>query len=171
MKYLPFSNFTKRNLFTRQCIGQAITELLKSGDFEHITVSDIVKKALTLKEKIDILPLETIFYDILNEYNYEEKVLLTTNIMEKEKRISFVEIKVDKICSEFSSNIAFIILCTVPIAKNSDISSLRVFSYIFLSFRYFRIIHFICCSHFSKNSGSPFLFNNIRITNCLRLIY
>ena len=45
MKYLPFSNFTKRNLFTRQCIGQAITELLKSGDFEHITVSDIVKKA------------------------------------------------------------------------------------------------------------------------------
>ena len=44
MKYLPFSNFTKRNLFTRQCIGQAITELLKSGDFEHITVSDIVKK-------------------------------------------------------------------------------------------------------------------------------
>lgn len=45
MKYLPFSNFTERNRFTRQCIGEAIVSLLKSKDFEHITISDIVKKA------------------------------------------------------------------------------------------------------------------------------
>lgn len=45
MKYLPFSNFTKRNRFTRQCIGEAIATLLKSNAFERITISDIVKKA------------------------------------------------------------------------------------------------------------------------------
>lgn len=64
-----------------------IFDTFKDNSFRS---SDIVKKALTLKDKIDILPLETIFYDILNEYNYEEKVLLTTNIMEKEKRIEYL---------------------------------------------------------------------------------
>lgn len=45
MKYIPFYNFTQRNRFTRQCIGEAIISLVKTKDFEHITISDIVKKA------------------------------------------------------------------------------------------------------------------------------
>ena len=37
--------FTRRNRFTRQCIGEAILFLTHQKGFEAVTVSDIVKKA------------------------------------------------------------------------------------------------------------------------------
>lgn len=45
MKKLTNKKFTKRNRFTRQCIGESILTLAHQKDFESITVSDIVKKA------------------------------------------------------------------------------------------------------------------------------
>ena len=38
-------NFTERNRFTRQCIGESVISLMQTKDFQDITVSDIVKKA------------------------------------------------------------------------------------------------------------------------------
>ena len=45
MKSILGKNFTKRNRFTRQCIGESIITLMQSKVFEEITISDIVKKA------------------------------------------------------------------------------------------------------------------------------
>lgn len=45
MKLLPKKIFTKRNRFTRQCIGEAILMLTRQKGFESVTISDIVKKA------------------------------------------------------------------------------------------------------------------------------
>lgn len=45
MKSILGKNFTKRNRFTRQCIGESIIALMGSKAFEDITISDIVKKA------------------------------------------------------------------------------------------------------------------------------
>lgn len=38
-------NFTPRNRFTRQCIGESVIALMQTKDFQDITISDIVKKA------------------------------------------------------------------------------------------------------------------------------
>jgi AcrR family transcriptional regulator len=38
------STYSNRSRFTRQCIGEALIELLKTNNIEAITVSDIVKK-------------------------------------------------------------------------------------------------------------------------------
>lgn len=45
MKHILGKNFTKRNRFTRQCIGESVIALMQNKDFKEITVSDIVKKA------------------------------------------------------------------------------------------------------------------------------
>lgn len=45
MKLLTKNMFTKRNRFTRQCIGEAILMLTQQKGFESVTISDIVKKA------------------------------------------------------------------------------------------------------------------------------
>lgn len=45
VKNLIGKNFTKRNRFTRQCIGESVIALMQTKNFEEITVSDIVKKA------------------------------------------------------------------------------------------------------------------------------
>ena len=45
MKSILGKNFTKRNRFTRQCIGESIIALMQNKLFEDITISDIVKKA------------------------------------------------------------------------------------------------------------------------------
>ena len=45
MKSILGKNFTKRNRFTRQCIGESIIALMGNKAFEDITISDIVKKA------------------------------------------------------------------------------------------------------------------------------
>lgn len=45
MKHILGSNFTKRNRFTRQCIGEAMIALMQDRAYEEITVSDIVKRA------------------------------------------------------------------------------------------------------------------------------
>lgn len=44
MKSILGKNFTKRNRFTRQCIGESIIALMQNKLFEDITISDIVKK-------------------------------------------------------------------------------------------------------------------------------
>lgn len=45
MKHILGKNFTKRNRFTRQCIGEAMIALMQDKNYEEITVSDIVKRA------------------------------------------------------------------------------------------------------------------------------
>lgn len=45
MKNIFEKNFTKRNRFTRQCIGESVIALMQTKDFQDITISDIVKKA------------------------------------------------------------------------------------------------------------------------------
>lgn len=45
MKHILGKNFTKRNRFTRQCIGESVIALMKVKDYQDITISDIVKKA------------------------------------------------------------------------------------------------------------------------------
>ena len=45
MRKLINKKFTKRNRFTRQCIGEAILSLTHRKGFESITISDNVKKA------------------------------------------------------------------------------------------------------------------------------
>ena len=41
----PRYPYTKRNKFTRMCIGEAITLLMKDKDFDHISISDITKRS------------------------------------------------------------------------------------------------------------------------------
>lgn len=45
MKHILGKNFTKRNRFTRQCIGESMIALMQNKAYEEITISDIVKKA------------------------------------------------------------------------------------------------------------------------------
>ena len=61
--------FTKRNRFTRQCIGEAILFLIHQKGFEAITISDIVKKA-----GVSRITFYHYFHDkndALNNYLYE----------------------------------------------------------------------------------------------------
>lgn len=45
MKTQELKKYTKRSLFTRQCIGDALISLMKEQSFEEITTSDICKRA------------------------------------------------------------------------------------------------------------------------------
>ncbi len=49
MKFLPeiqtIQNRTKRNRFTRMCIGEAIIDLMKTTEYEKVKISDIAKRS------------------------------------------------------------------------------------------------------------------------------
>ncbi len=45
MSYNPDSNKTKRNRFTRMCIGEALISLMEQKEYESIKISDIVERA------------------------------------------------------------------------------------------------------------------------------
>lgn len=45
MQKFSISNFTKRNKFTRMCIGEAIVTLMKEKSFDKIKILDITRKA------------------------------------------------------------------------------------------------------------------------------
>lgn len=45
MQKFSISNFTKRNKFTRMCIGEATVNLMKEKTFDKIKILDIVRKA------------------------------------------------------------------------------------------------------------------------------
>ncbi|MCI8956166.1 MAG: TetR/AcrR family transcriptional regulator [Eubacterium sp.] len=45
MQKFSISNFTKRNKFTRMCIGEAVIALMKEKIFDKITILDITRKA------------------------------------------------------------------------------------------------------------------------------
>lgn len=53
--------------------------------------TDIVKKALELKEEIEYLPLRDIFRMVLLKYNYYEMMLTTTDIVRCEKCIEYLD--------------------------------------------------------------------------------
>lgn len=61
--------FTKRSLFTRQCIGDALLTLMEEIPYEQISISDICKKA-----GISRMTFYHYFYtkaDAVNDYIYE----------------------------------------------------------------------------------------------------
>ena len=63
------SNYTKRSLFTRQCIGDALLALMEEMPYEQISISDICKKA-----GISRMTFYHYFYtktDAVNDYIYE----------------------------------------------------------------------------------------------------
>lgn len=45
MQKFSISNFTKRNKFTRMCIGEAVAALMKEKTFAQIKIMDIARKA------------------------------------------------------------------------------------------------------------------------------
>ena len=66
---------------------EEIYDTFKDNSFKN---NEIVKKAINLKKYIDFMPLEELFYKILEEYNYEEKILSTKDIIDKEKRLEYI---------------------------------------------------------------------------------
>ncbi|MDY5023128.1 MAG: TetR/AcrR family transcriptional regulator [Blautia sp.] len=63
------NNYTKRSLFTRQCIGDALLALMEEMPYEQISISDICKKA-----GISRMTFYHYFYtkaDAVNDYIYE----------------------------------------------------------------------------------------------------
>lgn len=45
MQKFSISNFTKRNKFSRMCMGEAVTALMKEKTFDKIKIMDITRKA------------------------------------------------------------------------------------------------------------------------------
>lgn len=69
MKNIFGNKFTKRNRFTRQCIGESVISLMKEKKYDDITISDIVKKAgVSRMTFYHYFPTKT---DALNNYLYE----------------------------------------------------------------------------------------------------
>lgn len=69
MKNILEKKFTKRNRFTRQCIGESVINLMKEKDYEEITISDIVKKAGV--SRMTFYHYYQSKTDALNNYLYE----------------------------------------------------------------------------------------------------
>ena len=67
---------------------QEIFTIFKDKSFKS---TEIVKKALKIKEMIDYLPLRDLFRLILDEYHYDEKILTTEDIMKCEKCIEYLD--------------------------------------------------------------------------------
>lgn len=65
-----------------------IFSIFKDKSFKS---TEIVKKALRIKEKIDYLPLRELFRLILDEYHYDEKLLTTTDLIKGEKCIEYLD--------------------------------------------------------------------------------
>lgn len=69
MKDTGLKKYTKRNLFTRQCIGEALIALLDEVPYDQINTSMICKKA-----GISRMTFYHYFYtknEIMNNYIYE----------------------------------------------------------------------------------------------------
>lgn len=64
-----------------------IFDCFKDNNFKN---TEIVKLALSISNKISYLPLEELFNDILTTFNYEEMILTTTNIIDKEKQLEYL---------------------------------------------------------------------------------
>lgn len=85
--------FTKRNRFTRQCIGEAILFLTHQKGFEAITISDIVKKAGVSRmtfyhyfhDKTDAL--NNYLHEALNGYLEECPGTITLSMLQGTERI------------------------------------------------------------------------------------
>ncbi len=85
--------FTKRNRFTRQCIGEAILFLIHQKGFEAITISDIVKNAGVSRmtfyhyfhDKTDAL--NNYLYEVINGYVEECPEIITFHMLQGTARI------------------------------------------------------------------------------------
>lgn len=85
--------FTKRNRFTRQCIGEAILFLIHQKGFEAISISDIVKKAGVSRmtfyhyfhDKTDAL--NNYLLEVINGYLEECPEIATLHMLRSEDRI------------------------------------------------------------------------------------
>ena len=82
MRKLINKKFTKRNRFTRQCIGEAILTLTHQKGFEAITISDIVKKA-----GVSRMTFYHYFHEVINGYRDECPGNLTLTMLRTEDRI------------------------------------------------------------------------------------
>ncbi len=69
MKHILGKNYTKRNRFTRQCIGESVIALMKDKDFSEITISDIAKKAGV--SRMTFYHYFNTKTDVLNNYLHE----------------------------------------------------------------------------------------------------
>ncbi len=93
MRKLINKKFTKRNRFTRQCIGEAILSLTHRKGFESITISDIVKKAGVSRmtfyhyfhDKTDAL--NNYLHEVINGYREECPGNLTFTMLRTKDRI------------------------------------------------------------------------------------
>lgn len=93
MKRLYKKKFTKRNRFTRQCIGEAILALTHQKGFDAVTISDIVKKAgvsrMTFyhyfQDKTDAL--NNYLHEVINGYREECPRELTFAMLHQKERI------------------------------------------------------------------------------------
>lgn len=93
MKILANKKFTRRNRFTRQCIGEAILTLTHQKGFEAVTISDIVKKAGVSRmtfyhyfhDKTDAL--NNYLDEIINGYRDECPQNITLTMLRREERI------------------------------------------------------------------------------------
>lgn len=66
MPKFSINNFTKRNKFTRMCIGEAVIALMKDKSFDKITILDITKKA-----GVSRMTFYTYYHsktDVINDY-------------------------------------------------------------------------------------------------------
>ena len=83
-KYV-FTSISRSFLFNYD--DEYIYSVFEDNSFKN---DEIVKKALNIIDKINYLPLENLFTTILEEYDYENKLLSTKDIIDKEKRIEYI---------------------------------------------------------------------------------
>lgn len=95
---------------------EEIFTIFKEKSFQSTA---IVKKALEIKEQIDILPLRDLFKLILEKYQYYEMMLTTCNIIKCEKCIEYLD---NLICSMDNADIEeFMYYLDKVIEKDFDI--------------------------------------------------
>ena len=80
-----YTSISRSFLFNKS--DEEIFEVFKDNSFKE---TDIVKLAKGLSERIKYLPLKSMFYEIINTFKYEEKLLTTTNILEKEHMLEYI---------------------------------------------------------------------------------
>ena len=88
MNMKELKKYTKRNLFTRQCIGDALISLMAEHPFEEITTSDICKRA-----GVSRMTFYHYFYtktDALNNYIQE---IFNSYVQRIEKPVSIERMK------------------------------------------------------------------------------
>ena len=80
-----YTSISRSFLFNKS--DEEIFEVFKDNSFKD---TDIVMLAKGLSKKIKYLPLKSMFYEIINTFKYEEKLLTTTNILEKEHMLEYI---------------------------------------------------------------------------------